>query len=207
MMDDVKIRIENAVSKYGDRLMATTGFGYSGIVLLYHIKEIAPNIPIYFIDTGFHFPETIILKEIIKSEWGLDIRTISNTNVTIDHRNPAQCCYTRKVLPLLDVLKEDTVWLSALRRDQSVTRENIGLEHTDSRGNIKISPLFDKTKDELWAFIENKDLPYNPLHDYGYWSIGCGPCTTSVNDGEHEREGRWRNTDKCECGIHEEANI
>lgn len=204
MIEVVEERLKLVAKQYDNRLIATTGFGYSGMVLLSHVKEVIPELPIYFIDTGYHFQETLDLRDKVISEWGLNIITISNPNPTVDFRNPIDCCYQRKVLPLLNVVKEDTVWISALRKDQSNNRYETEFVQEDGRGNLKICPLFDLTKDVLWGYIRKNNLLYNHLHDENYPSVGCYPCTVPVESGGDERSGRWQGTSKCggECGIH-----
>ncbi len=195
-----------------DNLMMTTAFGYSGIVLLSFVKDHFADIPIYFIDTGYHFEETLKLRQKIMSEWELDIQMIS-TKRTEDELNglmgekayrsdPDMCCYYRKVEPLQNLMEEDTVWLSATRRDQSETRKNTQPIEIDGRGQIKISPLYNWTSEDCWTYIRKYDLPYNPLHDQFYPSIGCAPCTNPIDEGGDERSGRWSGSDKVECGLH-----
>lgn len=205
-MMEIKQVLHKAYNKYGKNLMATTGFGYSGIVLLHHIKNSIPEIPIYFIDTGEHFQQTLNLVKKIEDIWNINIKRLyPEDDLEVDYRNPTDCCYHRKTVPLLNVINDDTVWISALRRDQSASREDIELYYKDSRGTTKICPLYNWSKKECWKYINKHDLPYNPLYDEGYTSIGCKPCTTPTKDGEMERAGRWRGTEKQggECGIHE----
>jgi phosphoadenosine phosphosulfate reductase len=205
MIEKVIDRLAVVKEQFGDRLIMTTGFGYSGIVLLHHIKEVIPDLPIYFIDTGYHFKETLDLRDYIMTTWNLNIITISNLEAEIDYRNPVDCCYQRKVVPLKQIMKPDSVWISALRKDQSAHRGTTTLINKDSRGNTKICPLWDLNKAQLWEYIKDNRLHYNPLHDIGYPSIGCQPCTSPVEEGEDERSGRWKDTCKAggECGMHE----
>ena len=201
-----------AHEKFGDKLAMTTAFGYSGIVLMSFVKDIVPELPIYFIDTRYHFEETLKLAEKIKKEWKLNIIYLSTkyTEKELEKiigketykTNPDLCCQYRKVEPLLSVLKTKDAWLSAIRRDQSRTRESIDVVEIDNRGIIKINPLYNWTKFQTWMYIRKYDLPYNPLHDQYYPSVGCKPCTSPVDKGGDERDGRWRNMPKEECGIH-----
>jgi len=201
-----------AHEKFGDKLAMTTAFGYSGIVLMSFVKDIVPELPIYFIDTRYHFEETLKLAEKLKKEWKLNIIYIS-TKYTEEElekiigketykTNPDLCCQYRKVEPLLWVLKTKDAWLSAIRRDQTRTRESINVVEIDKRGIIKINPLNNWTRDQTWMYIRKYDLPYNPLHDQYYPSVGCKPCTSPVDKGGDERDGRWRGMLKEECGIH-----
>jgi phosphoadenosine phosphosulfate reductase len=204
--------IVRAHEEFRDKLAMTTAFGYSGIVLMNFVKNLIPWLPIYFIDTRFHFEETLKLAEKIKKEWKLNIIYIS-TQYTEEElekiigkevykTNPDLCCQYRKVEPLLRVLKTKDAWLSSIRRDQASTRESIDVIEIDDRDTIKINPLYNWTRDQTWMYIRKYDLPYNPLYDQYYPSIGCKPCTAPVDKGGDERDGRWRGMPKVECGIH-----
>jgi len=204
--------ILSAHEEFGDKLAMTTAFGYSGIVLMSFVKDIVPELPIYFIDTRYHFEETLKLAEKIKKEWKLNIihLTTKYTEEELEKiigkeaykTNPDLCCQYRKVEPLLCVLKTKDAWLSAIRRDQARTRESIDVVEIDNKGAIKINPLYNWTRDQAWMYIRKYDLPYNPLHDQYYPSVGCKPCTSPVDKGGDERDGRWRGMPKVECGIH-----
>jgi len=204
--------IVRAREEFGNGLAMTTAFGYSGIVLMSFIKDIIPDLPIYFIDTRFHFEETLKLAEKIEKEWKLNIIKISTQYTEEELKeimgreayktNPDLCCNYRKVEPLLRILKTKSAWLSSIRRDQAVTREKIDVIEIDARGSVKINPLYNWTKDQTWMYIRKYDMPYNPLHDQSYPSIGCKPCTSPVDKGGSERDGRWRGMPKVECGIH-----
>jgi len=208
--------ISFASNEFGDKLMMTTAFGYSGIVLLSFVRKVLPELPIYFIDTRFHFEETMKLAEKINNEWDLNIQTISTRyseqelQVKIGQKpyetDPDWCCHYRKVEPLLDIMSENTVWLNSTRQDQSVTRADTRSIEVDGRGHLKVSPLYNWSKDDCWTHIRKYDLPYNPLHDQYYPSIGCWPCTRPVDKGGSERSGRWAGFDKVECGLHLNGN-
>ena len=209
---NIKEIVARSYQEFGDKLAMTTAFGYSGIVLMNVVKEVIPDLPIYFIDTRMHFEETLKLAEKIKKEWNLNIIYIS-TQYTEEElevligkdgykKNPDLCCQYRKVEPLLSILKTKDAWLSSIRRDQAVTRESIDVIEIDARGVVKINPMYNWTKDQTWMYIRKYDLPYNPLHDQFYPSVGCKPCTSPVDKGGNERDGRWRGMPKVECGIH-----
>ena len=117
--------------------------------------------------------------------------------------NSDQCCYDRKVLPLRRAVVGYAAWISAIRKDQTADRAQASVVQWDAKfGLVKINPLLQWTKKDVWAFIVNHDVPYNPLHDQGYPSVGCWPCTQPVADGEDERAGRWAGKVKKECGLH-----
>jgi phosphoadenosine phosphosulfate reductase len=121
----------------------------------------------------------------------------------IYRRNPDLCCHIRKVQPLLKAVAGYDAWISSIRRDQTSTRAQAGIVHWDSRFElVKVNPLANWTKQDVWNFIRTHDIPYNPLHDQGYPSIGCWPCTRAVQPGEDDRAGRWSGTGKLECGLH-----
>ncbi|MFX1248858.1 MAG: phosphoadenylyl-sulfate reductase [Promethearchaeota archaeon] len=204
--------VKLAYEEFKDQMAVTTAFGYSGIILLSIIKKYAPEIEIFFIDTRFHFEETLKLRDKLLKEWKLNIKTIqpSFTESELENligkepykTNPDICCHYRKVEPLLRILRSKQVWLSAIRRDQSITRAEIESIEIDQRGVIKINPLYKWTRDDAWMYIRKYNLPYNLLHDQYYYSIGCKPCTSPVDEGGDERDGRWKDFMKLECGIH-----
>ncbi len=197
----------------GKKLGMTTGLGYSGMILMHYIYKMGLDIDLYFIDTGYHFPETIELVQRIKDEWGLKINIINADDSLRRYvrktlgkepwkANPNLCCHYCKVAPLISVLPKKHAWLSAIRRDQTHTRSKIENIEIDGRGTVKIYPLARWTKRDAWKYIKENDLPYNPLHDKGYMSIGCKPCTAPVGKGDDERDGRWKSTPKFDCGMH-----
>lgn len=209
---DVLRVIEWAKNTFSDELGMTTAFGYSGIVLLHHVIQIIPNQKIYFIDTGFHFPETLQFCEWITNEWNLNLEIIrpainreelySKLGKHPYKTNADLCCKYCKVDPLLKILRTKKAWLSAIRRDQSRTRNKIKVIHLDRRGVLKIAPLANWSRERAWNYIKNNNIPYHPLHDNNYPSIGCAPCTSQVVTGNNERAGRWPFIKKLECGIH-----
>jgi phosphoadenosine phosphosulfate reductase len=198
--------------KFGDDVSLTTAFGYSGLALLHHVLKIKPDIPLYFIDTGFHFKETMEFTNRITKEWNLRLKVfkpeISKRKLKRKigeepyRVNPDLCCHYCKVEPLLQFLHDKTVWLSGIRREQSATRAKIEPIEMDGRGVVKISPMYNWTQQQTWDYIIKNNIPYNPLHDKGYASIGCEPCTRPIKKGEKERDGRWPFMQKLECGIH-----
>lgn len=198
-----------AVETYGRGLGLMTALGYSGIVLLDLVRQHIDPVDAYFIDTGRHFPETLELKLRIEKEWGVEFTVLrpelkgrDDDEVTAECVGADACCRLRKVEPLLRVLDEKSAWLSALRRDQAPTRAAIRAFGIDARGSAKIYPLAGWTRADCWRYIRRRKLPYNPLHDRGYLSIGCAPCTRPTTSGEHERDGRWSDSQKIECGLH-----
>ncbi len=196
----------------GSVLMAT-GFGAEGVVLVDLLMNIGRNIPVFYIDTDVLFPETYRLRRELEARYGLEfVRAATAVSFNdqaarfgdrLWERDPDQCCHIRKVLPLREILRGKQGWITAIRRDQSPSRANAEIVEWDANhGLMKINPLAGWTKDEVWRYTIERDLPYNPLYDQGYASIGCTHCTTPVAPGEDERAGRWRGRVKTECGLH-----
>ncbi|MBN1555740.1 MAG: phosphoadenylyl-sulfate reductase [Phycisphaerae bacterium] len=204
--------IRRAVESFGEGLGFMTALGYSGIVLLHHILQVKPDIEAHFIDTGFHFPETLAFLERLREEWKVNFVVVrpTMTREELTERmgpepwrvNADLCCHHMKVEPLLRVIHDKAAWLSAIRRDQSATRAGVDVVELDGRGVLKINPLAYWTSEQVWEYIRKHNLPYHPLHDEGFPSIGCLPCTAPVQPGEHERSGRWNSMPKLECGLH-----
>lgn len=188
-------------------LAMSTGAGYSGMVLLRAKRILGMRFPVYFIDTGFHFPETLDYLTIVQEEAGGDLEILrsKHTEETRElHRsNPDLCCRCNKVAVLAKVKSRHTVWLHALRRDQNRYREKLSFARQDTEGRLLFYPLFDWTREDCLVFIRQHGIRMHPLFVKGYPSIGCAPCTTRVESGESERAGRWRNAPgKLECGLH-----
>jgi phosphoadenosine phosphosulfate reductase len=209
---DVPTILRWARETFGDDLSMTTAFGYSGIALLHHVLKIMPDIKLYFIDTGFHFPETLEFCDRLKDLWNLHLEIVrprigreelvAAVGSEPYKANPDLCCVYCKTEPLLRFIHKHTAWLSGLRRDQSTARSEIEVVEVDGRGVVKVCPMAHWTREQTWAYIRANRLPYHPLHDKGYPSIGCAPCTVPNVDGENERDGRWPFMQKLECGIH-----
>jgi len=170
--------------------------------------------PIYFIDTGLLFPETYALVERVRERYGVDPLPV-RSEVTLEaqaadngealwDRDPDRCCAIRKVGPQRAFLAGYGAWITGLRREQTAERAGARAVEWDERsgGLAKISPLVDWTDADVWKYVVEHDVPYNSLHDTGYPSIGCAPCTRAVRDGEDPRAGRWASFEKTECGLH-----
>ncbi len=205
--------LEWAVARFAPRLVMTSSFGPEGIVLIDKLARIAPQTPVIFLDTGFHFAETLAVKEQVRARYDLNLiearaaLTVAEQDARfgaqLHARRPDECCRLRKVEPLRGALAGYDGWLSALRRDQSPTRARIAkLEWNAKHGLVKLNPLADWTRAQVWEYLVRHQLPYNRLQDAGYASIGCQPCTRPVAQGAPERSGRWAGQGKVECGIH-----
>jgi phosphoadenosine phosphosulfate reductase len=203
-----------AVEEFGPDVALATGFGAEGCVLVAMLSTINPGTRIFYLDTDLLFPETYALRDQLEARYGVrfERRTtrLSLSEQAIEHgeqlwkRQPDLCCRLRKVEPLKEMLNGLRAWVTAIRRDQSPARANVGIVERDAKfGLIKINPLAAWSSRDVWNYIAKYDVPYNPLHNHGYSSIGCAPCTTPVQIGEDPRTGRWRGTPKTECGLHQ----
>ncbi|WP_138431151.1 phosphoadenylyl-sulfate reductase [Fodinibius saliphilus] len=199
---------------FGTDMVLGTGFGPSGMFLIYRLWELGIEIPIFFLDTHLLFDETYGLKDKVEERFDIRITRVS-TRLSLDeqaeeydeklwNKDPNKCCYLRKVLPLQNYLSDKKAWITGVRRSQSETRKNTQYVEWDPDNEVvKLNPLASYTTEEVWNYIRSKKLPYNPLHDEGYPSIGCIPCTEAVEQtASDERAGRWNGSEKTECGIH-----
>ena len=203
---------------FGDKAAIGTSFQGSGLVIIDHALRNGCNFPIFTIDTGLLFPETLELKKKLEDFWDVKIQSV-HPEQTIEEQkktmgpelwktNPDSCCQMRKVLPLQSRLSSLDVWITGLRRGQSDQRKSTNVlemyEFDKLRESyiFKLNPMVNWTRERVWSYIEDHKIPYNTLHDKGYRSIGCWPCTKAISDGQDERAGRWEGFDKTECGIH-----
>ncbi len=189
----------------GEKLTFATGFGAEGCVIIHLIATANLPVDLFTLDTGVLFPETYALWRTLETTYGVTIRAV-RPEQTVDglwEQNPDRCCDMRKVRPLRTALTGFDAWITAIRREQTADRRAAKVvEHDRTFGLVKINPLVGWTHDDVWAHIYANDVPYNELHDRGYPSIGCQPCTSVVGAGEDARAGRWRGSAKKECGLH-----
>ena len=202
-----------AVDRYAPKFTMATAFGPEGMTIIHMLAEIAPQTPIFNLDTGYQFAETLQLRETVKQRYGIEVE-LKRPETTVDQyeqahggplykTDPNQCCFDRKIKVLHQAAKGHHCWASAIRRDQSVDRAAAAIVGWDRKFQlVKVSPLANWTKKEVWSLITSEKIPYNPLHDKGYQSIGCQPCTRATMIGEDERAGRWSGFQKTECGLH-----
>ena len=189
------------------RLALTVSFGGGGLVLAYLLSQIDRTIPVIFLDTGFHFPETLEFKQRIVERYDLNLVEMhpASDPGPLYETDPDQCCHIRKVEPMQRALQGYDVWISAVRRDQSDTRRAVDtLEYqlVNGRPVLKVYPLVRWSGKDVWRYLYEHDIPHHPLLDQGYTSIGCWPCTRATVAGEDERAGRWSGRAKTECGLH-----
>lgn len=205
-----------AIDRYADRLTFATGFGAEGCVLIDLIGRHRLPIDLFTLDTGVLFPETRELWGRLEARYGLTIRGVGPVRTgggeadgALDpaqrlwERDPDGCCARRKVFPLAAELQRVDAWITAIRRDQTPQRANAPVVGWDAKfGIAKVNPLVTWTSRDVWQYLRANDVPYNSLHDRGYPSVGCWPCTSPVRPDEDPRAGRWRGTAKSECGLH-----
>lgn len=180
--------------------------------LLHMATRILPDLPIFFIDTGYHFWETLMFKEKIAAEWGLNILDLyrdsrwdifarQNTRA-LPVEEPNLCCYLHKVQPMQNALKGYKAWISGIRRDQTSVRAQAKILELQEDGLLKVNPLLNWTKVDIKNYMEENNLPQHPLYEKGYRSVGCAPCTIAIGVNDDERAGRWAGRGKVECGLH-----
>jgi phosphoadenosine phosphosulfate reductase len=203
-----------ALHTYAPRIVLACSFGGpTGIVALDIAMKIDRKTPVYYLDTGLLFPETYALIERVAAKYGIDplpVRPVlgvaAQKSVFGDklwERDPDACCSLRKLEPQSDFLAGYDAWISGIRRDQTPSRRDVPAVQWDERfGLVKINPFVRWDEAKIWAYVRAHDLPYNALHDRGFPSIGCTPCTRAVAAGEDLRAGRWSSFAKTECGLH-----
>jgi phosphoadenosine phosphosulfate reductase len=213
LIDDAKSAIATALAASGAPCV-TSSFQHDCVALLHLLIEQRPAIPVLFLETGYHFDETLEYRDRMTRAWKLNLRNLSSRQSVAEQESqfgilnqtaPDRCCAMRKVEPLFAGLAPFDTWFTALRREQSPTRANLQV-HDDfrlpSRNALrKISPLAAWTNRDVWAYLDRHGIPALPLYDQGYTSIGCKPCTSVPLSADDLRSGRWQGK-KLECGIH-----
>lgn len=204
--------------RFGTRAGIGTSFQGSGLVIMHRALQAGFRFPIFTIDTGFLFPETLELKARLEEFLGVEIQGVHPEQTpeqqAAEHgdrlweKSPDLCCTMRKVLPLQKRLEEQAVWITGVRRNQSETRTKTGIlelyefDALRERYILKLNPMANWSREAVWDYLHEHKIPYNSLHDKGYRSIGCTHCTRPSGSGENERAGRWTGFNKTECGIH-----
>ncbi len=212
--------LEWAVTTFGDRVTLACSFGLEDMVLVHMWSKINPGGKVFTLDTGRLPKETYELMERVQREFDVDLHIyfpdarrveemVNEHGINLFYRSVdlrKLCCHVRKVLPLQRALEGKEAWITGLRREQSVTRTSLNVVEPDPahEGLTKINPLVDWTEKEVWKYLKANRVPYNVLHDKGYPSIGCAPCTRAIMPGEHPRAGRWwwESPEQKECGLH-----
>jgi phosphoadenosine phosphosulfate reductase len=202
-----------AFLKFNKNVAIASAFGAEGMVLIDIASRVFPDLRVFTLDTGFLFPETYDLMTRVERHYGIKIEKVCpqlspqeqecQYGPALWGRDADQCCNLRKVEPLRCKLAELRAWITAIRRDQTTVRAKAHKLQWDSNFQLyKINPLVDWTAKQVWRHIQEHHVPYNPLHDRGYPSIGCTHCTRAVMPGHDPRSGRWPDLEKKECGLH-----
>ncbi|MEQ8336379.1 MAG: phosphoadenylyl-sulfate reductase [Cyclobacteriaceae bacterium] len=207
--------IEQQLKKYkedGKKLFSTSSFQTHSLVMLHIISRIDNSIPVYFLNTGYHFPETVSFKDQIASEFGLQVKEVKSSMpryMQKDHEgrllftsDPDHCCYINKTAPTEHLLRNHDVWINGVRADQSAVRKSMKVEQPAPFDSLRFHPMLDWSIKEIYSYIREHSLPRHPLDAKGYLSIGCEPCTRRLDPEMQEREARWYGMNKVECGLH-----
>ncbi|RMD62200.1 phosphoadenylyl-sulfate reductase [Candidatus Parcubacteria bacterium] len=196
---------------FAPEIVATSSFQTQSVPLLHLIAQTVPALPVLFVDTGFHFPETLIYRDRLEKELGLAVKVVKpkqehsaflRTYGELYRRDPDMCCYVNKVEPLQRALQGVQAWITGIRRDQTSDRKRLRIVTRLDSGVYKICPMANWSRRDIWRYISAHHLPEHPLIADGYLSIGCAPCTRPITADEGEREGRWPGQSKSECGLH-----
>jgi phosphoadenosine phosphosulfate reductase len=203
-----------AVDRFFPRLTMATAFGPEGCAIIHMLAEIEPRTSVFNLETGYQFQETLDLRDRLAERYKIEVE-LKRPALTVEQyeaehggplykSNPDRCCFDRKITVLREAIAGMHAWMSGIRRDQSPDRAAAPIVGWDQKFSlVKISPLANWTKSDVWKLIVDEKIPYNPLHDQGYPSVGCWPCTRAVAFGEEdERAGRWSGSEKTECGLH-----
>jgi phosphoadenosine phosphosulfate reductase len=205
----------NTFQREGKRMFLSSSLQTHSLPLLHIIHQIDAQIPVYFLDTGYHFPETIRFKEQLKKEFGFNIQELRSPVDKINQRDangrlmyasePDYCCYLNKVLPLEPVLKSHDVWISGVRAGQNAFRADLKTIEKGKHDTLRYHPMLCWTSKMIFEYRKMHDLPEHPLEAEGYFSIGCMPCTRKMDLDSDPREMRWFGLNKTECGLQTET--
>lgn len=206
-----KIELYKAENK---KVFTSSSFQSHSLVLLHILSRIDQSIPVYFINTGYHFPETICFRDEVTELFGLNTIDLQSEVPKYMQRDsegrllfasdPDHCCYLNKTQPMDGVLRTHDVWINGVRADQSAVRAAMKIEQPAPHGAIRFHPMLDWSAKMIWEYQKEFKLPKHPLEEKGYVSIGCEPCTRRLDPAMQEREARWYGLKKVECGLHTE---
>jgi phosphoadenosine phosphosulfate reductase len=207
--------IRKQIEKYaaeGKKMFTTSSFQTHSLVMLHILSEIDNSIPVYFLNTGYHFPESVAFKDRVASTFGINVLEVKSSMPRYMQRDsegkllftsdPDHCCYINKTAPTEHLLRNHDIWINGVRGDQSAVRKAMTTEQPAPFGSIRFHPMLDWDMKKIFAYIREKDLPRHPLDAKGYMSIGCEPCTRKLDPDMQEREARWYGMNKVECGLH-----
>lgn len=201
-----------AVDEFWPEVALSSSFQTQSMPLLHMATRIRHDILIFFLDTGYHFWETLLFQEQLASHWKLNVLTLYRDNRwdeftrnrirTLPSDDPNLCCFIHKVQPMQRAMKDMKAWISGIRRDQTPVRARAKILELQEDGLLKINPLLNWTKEDIKNYLREHGLPVHPLFQRGYRSIGCSPCTVAIGLNDDERAGRWHGRGKIECGLH-----
>ena len=201
----------------GKKVFTTSSFQSHSIVLLHVISRIDPSIPVYFLNTGYHFPETIEFKEEVTKLLGIntiDLLPLTPKFMQKDNQgrflftsDPDYCCHVNKTIPMEEILKSYDIWITGVRSDQNSIRKKFKVEQKAPHNVLRFHPILDWTSKQIYDYRKEYNLPSHPLEAKGYISIGCEPCTRRLDPDMQERDARWYGLNKTECGLHTELIV
>lgn len=210
-IEEIKKQIEKYSTK-GKKMFTTSSFQTHSLVMLHILSRIDNSIPVYFLNTGYHFPESVAFKDKVAEEFGLNVMETKSPMPRYMQRDsegkllftsdPDHCCYINKTAPTEHLLKNHDIWINGVRGDQSAVRKAMTTEQHAPFDTIRFHPMLDWNMKEIFAYIREHNLPRHPLDAKGYMSIGCEPCTRKLDPDMQEREARWYGMNKVECGLH-----
>ncbi len=210
-IEEIKEKIDSYKAS-GKKLFTTSSFQTHSLVMLHILSRIDNTIPVYFLNTGYHFPESVAFKDKVAEAFNIKvIETRSSvprymqkdqSGRLLFTSDPDHCCYINKTAPTQELLHEYDVWINGVRGDQSATRKAMNVEQDAPFDTIRFHPMLDWSMKKIFAYIREHDLPRHPLDSKGYLSIGCEPCTRKLDPEMQEREARWFGMNKVECGLH-----
>jgi phosphoadenosine phosphosulfate reductase len=197
----------------GLRLFASSSFQTHSIPMIHILSQIDNSIPIYFLNTGYHFPETMMYRDQIKEKYNMNILNLESPISRIRQKDsegnlmfasdPDQCCFFNKTLPMESILAQNDVWINGVRKDQNENRSTFNKEEKGKHDSLRYHPMLNWTKQMIWHYIRDNGIPHHPLENEGYVSIGCDPCTRKMTlEDANDRGGRWEGMKKTECGLH-----
>lgn len=207
---EIKEKIDS-YKEAGKTLFTTSSFQSHSLVLLHMLSRIDQTIPVYFINTGYHFPETVKFRDEITERFGINTLDLKSDVPKFMQRDfegkllftsdPDHCCYLNKTQPMDAILRSNDIWINGVRADQSAVRAAMKVEQPAPHGCIRFHPMLDWNAKMIWEYQKEYKLPKHPLEDKGYLSIGCEPCTRKLDPEMQEREARWFGLNKVECGL------
>jgi len=204
--------IKWAVDSFWPQIALSSSFQTQSVPLLHMASRVRRDLLVFFLDTGYHFWDTLIFREQVASEWHLNVLDLyrdtrwdaftKQHTRTLPVEDPNLCCFLNKVQPMQKALKDMKAWISGIRRDQTSVRAHAKILELQEDGLLKVNPLLNWTKADVKKYSEENNLPSHPLLEKGYRSIGCAPCTIAIGINDDERAGRWSGRGKTECGLH-----